>query len=280
MQQALSLFLDQAGKGGNGQGQGTQQGSVLIPSQLQQRTGNRKTMTGSHPQLHNPHPAEPSSPSQGRNPVCGRNLLVAPDIALLGRGPPHSLTQAQRNKSDHSHGAVTQRSSGCGRQSSPCPCPHRPRHSLDTSWRCLQTQRRHTTQRHGSIDTEKQTWRHIQTCTQTHPYSHRNTLIHTHGDTPRHRHAYSPIDTDTYMERHQQTRNTRDTDRHRNKWHKHRLTDMHMSQMTSGGGHECHKKMTGLEDLLGTGKAGNIHSRTLHIRRHPQTRVIWRVIQR
>lgn len=107
MQQALSLFLDQAGKGGDGQGQGTQQGSVLTPSQLQQRTGNRKTMTGSHPQLHNPHPAGPSSPSQGRNPVCRRNLLVAPDIALLGRGPPHSLTQALRNKSDHSHGAVT-----------------------------------------------------------------------------------------------------------------------------------------------------------------------------
>lgn len=46
-----------------------------------------QTKTGRHSQLHNPHPAQPGSPSWVRNPVCRRNLLVALDIALLGKGP-------------------------------------------------------------------------------------------------------------------------------------------------------------------------------------------------
>lgn len=93
------------------------------------------------------------------------------------------------------------------------------------------------------------------TCTQTHPYTHRethrNTLIHRHGDTPRHRHAYSHTHketlTDMYTERHQQTHNTWDAGRQAYKRHKHRLTDMHMPQMTKGGRHRCHKKLQGWE---------------------------------
>lgn len=39
------------------------------------------------------------------------------------------------------------------------------------------------------------------------------------------------------------------------------------------------QEVTVLGDLSGTGKAGNTHSHTLHILRHPETRLTWRVLQ-
>lgn len=135
------------------------------------------------------------------------------------------------------------------------------------------------------------TWkyRHRETDMETHPDMHTDTPIftqkHTHSYTWRHTQTQTCIL--TYRHRHSQTRTWRDTNRHATHGTQTSIetngtnTDSQTCtcHMTSGGGHECHKKMTGLEDLLGTGEAGNIHSRTLHIRRHPQTRVIWRVMQ-
>lgn len=111
------------------------------------------TMTGRHPQLHNPHPAQPGSPSRGRNPVCRRNLLVALEIALLGKGPNIHLTvEALATASPHtacllspgsekqqwaqSYDSHTQ-VSGVWKAVQSLPLSttgmiHRPRHSLDT----------------------------------------------------------------------------------------------------------------------------------------------------
>lgn len=213
MQQALSLFLDQAGKGGNGQGQGTQQGSVLIPSQLQQRTGNRKTMTGSHPQLHNPHPAEPSSPSQGRNPVCGRNLLVAPDIALLGRGPPPlpnpGSEKQERSQSRGSHTEVFR----VWKAVQPLPLPTQTqaltRHIMEMSTNTEETHYTKTWKyRHRETDMETHPDMHTDTPIFTQKHTHTYTWRHTQTQacilTYRHRHIHGETPTDTQHTGHRQ----------------------------------------------------------------------------